>query len=457
LVVHEELTNKMPRTKKRFIDKNNAITFCLVHRSQRDPLVADESAPQKVLLPLARKEDRPKVDVSKRREQQRKFGVFFDDDYNYLQHLKESTDVTVWDPVINNRMKKDEPSNTKELSLPSSVFPSEVEESIGMLNKAAPIRGPQLDWDPDIVAGLEEDFNYEDPENALEDDFIELANAAPSDDEGEYELDQRRRESIGSDEGECSDEDGDKMFMDEETKSRFTSYSLTSSVIRRTEGLTLLDDRFEKFYEQYDDDAIGALDEENIEGFMDPNGDLMENILAEYKAKKDKERIKEVPVDSEVPTRIDGEDSSEGDLEDMVVEDEPQVKWDCESILSTYSNIYNHPRLIKEPSKLDRIVVSEKFGIPKHVLGNNKLTERNLDNLNFETESQVSMRNAPPSVRDKSETPEERRNRKLAVREFRKERRIEKKANTTAFKEEKKIQEKSMMNIQRNMQGLKLM
>ena len=27
----------------------------------------------------------------------------------------------------------------------------------------------------------------------------------------------------------------------------------------------------------------------------------------------------------------------------------PERKWDCESILSTYSNIYNHPKLISEP------------------------------------------------------------------------------------------------------------
>lgn len=36
------------------------------------------------------------------------------------------------------------------------------------------------------------------------------------------------------------------MFMDEETKSRFTEYSMTSSVMRRNEQLSLLDDRFEK-------------------------------------------------------------------------------------------------------------------------------------------------------------------------------------------------------------------
>ena len=59
---------------------------------------------------------------------------------------------------------------------------------------------------------------------------------------------------LDSDVAEMSDNDdfdpdfkyGDNMFMDEETKSRFTSYSMSSSVIRRNEGLTLLDDRFEK-------------------------------------------------------------------------------------------------------------------------------------------------------------------------------------------------------------------
>ena len=36
--------------------------------------------------------------------------------------------------------------------------------------------GPRLDWDPDIVAGLDDDFDYSDPENVLDDDFMALAN-----------------------------------------------------------------------------------------------------------------------------------------------------------------------------------------------------------------------------------------------------------------------------------------
>lgn len=58
-------------------------------------------------------------------------------------------------------------------------------------------------------------------------------------------------DGFDSDECEFSDDDfgsddRKKMFMDEETKSRFTNYSMSSSVIKRNDGLTLLDDRFEK-------------------------------------------------------------------------------------------------------------------------------------------------------------------------------------------------------------------
>lgn len=42
------------RKKKSFIEKKKAVTFHLVHRSQRDPLAADEKAPQHVLLPATK-------------------------------------------------------------------------------------------------------------------------------------------------------------------------------------------------------------------------------------------------------------------------------------------------------------------------------------------------------------------------------------------------------------------
>ena len=37
-------------------------------------------------------------------------------------------------------------------------------------------------------------------------------------------------------EDEMASDDGESYFMDEETKSRFTNYSMTSSVVRRNDG-----------------------------------------------------------------------------------------------------------------------------------------------------------------------------------------------------------------------------
>lgn len=66
-------------------------------------------------------------------------------------------------------------------------------------------------------------------------------------------------ESDVSSEGhmDLSDEEADEVcslngpqytFKEEETKSRFTEYSMSSSIMRRNEQLTLLDDKFEKVY-----------------------------------------------------------------------------------------------------------------------------------------------------------------------------------------------------------------
>lgn len=40
-----------------------------------------------------------------------------------------------------------------------------------------------MDLDPDIVAAMDEDFDFEDPDNELEDNFMELANAPVGTDE----------------------------------------------------------------------------------------------------------------------------------------------------------------------------------------------------------------------------------------------------------------------------------
>lgn len=60
--------------------------------------------------------------------------MFFDDEYNYLQHLRDTSSVVAWEPAPQK-------SNDTKLKLPSSVFASVVEEDVGLLNKAAPHSG----------------------------------------------------------------------------------------------------------------------------------------------------------------------------------------------------------------------------------------------------------------------------------------------------------------------------
>jgi len=479
------------RKKKSFIDKKAAVSFHLVHRSQRDPLAADEKAPQHVLLPAA------KVEVEKRRKEQRDFGVFFDDDYNYLQHLREVAPPT--ELVASSFPRKTAlPRHTEEeddgdddeeeegddemevqvipaasINLPSSVFASEFEEKVGLLNKAAPISGPRLDMDPDIVAALDEDFDYDDPENMLDDDFIVQANSARAiggdDDDEEWEDTDEDESGEEEEEGDCDSmggfsdegEEGRRefLFMKEETRSRFTEYSLTSSVMRRNEQLTLLDDRFEKFFEQFDEDEIGALDNAELEGFINPDSERLKEVLKDYFKQKELDCQK---LDNLGPKELsavnedeEDEDDEEKEMETIVVE-APQEKWDCETIISTYSNLYNRPKIIEEPRKQSKgaIRVSGKTGIPLDVLPRRGPTAKQVERMERINDSDLPR--AATQQRPREENTEERKARKQAIKEERKERRTEKKANKQAFKQEKTLQEKQMLGIRANVQGIKL-
>ena len=59
--------------------------------------------------------------------------------------------------------------------------------------------------------------------------------------------------------GGDDDDNDDDRFAAEETRSRFTDYSLSSSIMPRSEALQTLDDRFERLMEEYDDEKVQLL------------------------------------------------------------------------------------------------------------------------------------------------------------------------------------------------------
>lgn len=363
-------------------------------------------------IPLTNQFQTPE-EREKRKTEQRKYGIYFDDEYDYLQHLrtKEEHNDVHWEyiPPANLKNKSNEEGQTKTKSvgftLPSSVFASEFEEDEGLLRKAAPHLGPRPDLEPEVVAALDDDFDFDNPDNELEDNFMEMAMGGDGGDyeEGDYEGDYEEYSDMDSDfDGQSfdgdEDENGDRLgplrghrmpnFDGEETKSRFTEYSMSSSVMRRNEQLSLLDDRFEKFYENYDDDELGALDMEEIEGHVEMSGDLLNQCMTElkrdgnelpYDKKWDEERIK----------KLAEEESSEEEMVELEVsDDEPDKKWDCESVLTMNSNAYNHPKLISEPRrrKGSKIVINPKTGVPMNVFNgeNTQLTLKSVAKFNTE-------------------------------------------------------------------------
>jgi len=518
------------RKKKRFIDRKNAATFALVHRSQRDPLAADGDAPQRVLLPIREEGDGSLEVLEARREEQRNFGVYFDDDYDYLQHLKDakSGEDVQWAPVdgsgsivsvpavrrprggstVASAVSSSSRASTSGINLPSSVFATDYEEEVGFLNKAAPRSGPLVGADDDLLevletlddayevqdvvrgADLAKEFLDEDDEDGEEEieveegdlddilhDMVQGEHEPSRDDNDEQngEGDEEERSDFSSDfgpdnDGDYEDDDSDaggygghwpgrrpqRAEQWWERSSRFSQASMTSSVIPRSEQMATLDDRFEKFLDAYEDDNQGALDFDEIEGYRQEDGEVMRRMVDDFEKSQETERERPVIILPE-----DDGDEPSGEDKDLV-EVEAKEKWDCQSILSTYSNIYHHPKLISEPSKKVRpIEISSKTGMPKDVLGKPGLTAAALRQLDAENQREedgdlyetatLASRVSALSIRNKHETLEEKRDRKKAFKQMKKERREEKKATKQAFKEEKVKQEKEAINNKRNM------
>lgn len=105
-------------------------------------------------------------------------------------------------------------------------------------------------------------------------------------------------------------------------------------------------------FENYDDGEIGSLDFDEIEGHMRQDSDLLLKCVEKFEEEQQGESLNE-KIEKLVLKQEDGEGSHESDTysEDSGDEDLKE-KWDCQSIISTYSTTRNRPKLIKEPSVL---------------------------------------------------------------------------------------------------------
>lgn len=463
--------SKTMSSNKKF-PKKKVVKFRLVSRSQKDPLAADDDAPQNVLVPTEGDED-------------------------FIQSL----------------------------NLASDVFPSEREEKVGMLERAHNADGITLD--EDIVAAMGPDFKYDLEENIIDDDFfLQAGGLIEGEDDGELvgdelsELSKQLFDSeaeiiqFGPSHGKCknssnnADEDDDDDYEDDEdsddynvdvddgnsspdwmddapnncddlgrrlisfkqgqqnnkqrksddSKSVFTEYSMTSSILRaNNEGLQRVDDHFEKLYERHyaDDSEIGPGESDVQGGFRLKDPKEIKGLINEVKRVRKKNHgddYKPEIVSEHHKLAIIGEDLDE---EEDLVETEVrrrENRVDCESILSYNSTLFNHPRLIVEPKRRKRKDCASISSTDQEM----KSVEDD-DDVQSKTDRQsiASSRMSilsKLSVRPNNETPEEKRARKRALQEFRHERRQERKTNQRIFK----LEERNVLNQQNKVPAMRL-
>jgi len=247
-----------------------------------------------------------------------------------------------------------------------------------------------------------------------------------------------------------------------------SGYSMSSSSMYRTEALLTLDERFDQLMakEYGSDEDVSDNDEletasttssssapdlitsrEDYSGMVDEFMDKYELLGRKLKpvlagesgADKLETLRRALGQDERVRVVSVGEDD-EQELEDDELyraydANEKEDRWDCETVLTTYSNLENHPRIIRARTSkpVPKIKLDSRTGLPSvasDVINGEKLGE----------EEQVGRVVKPTISRPRDESKEDKKARKQAVKAERQARRVDKKATKEEFHTEMKHQ-----------------
>jgi len=237
------------------------------------------------------------------------------------------------------------------------------------------------------------------------------------------------------------------------SKTKYTNYSMTSSVIRRNQGLQNVDNHFDKIFDEYADEEIGALDMRPInEQGATIEDDLVKQTVEQFEQQQAQsdEKIELIALEKTklMARRLIDEEEKEEATTTVLIQEEPTdgEKWDCQSILSTYSNLSNHPKIIRQ------IRLSQKTGLPLVEKKKKKIESESDEEEEEEEKSSITFE------RRKGETSDERRARKQAIKDMRRERRIIKKSTKVLFKQEeqKQLHEQTINSAQAHFQSLRV-
>lgn len=320
-------------------------------------------------------------------------------------------------------------------------------------------------------------------------------------------------EAVQSEEGECddSDEEGDAEETEEDTSTQINSES--SEVKRRgfrlgeyvpgygrVVGAALTENKTSGLTAEIDDDVAFAEQEvidSAIEEFKHTKIDAasvleegreMNKRLAKLHSETNGESIVAPYGWGEQDYSQKKEEEQLKMLENMFLKRKAKPKWDAETVISTYSNLDNHPKVVQSKTSLlkgkatdeDKSLESEDHpavGSVENTGGNVSSTSAfkvslppsapeteqrishseddvyNCDSRREDSYEEEDGKNSESNEdeeseipqRDRNETPEQKKYRKQLAKEQRRRRREEKKHLKKAFKEEEKRQVKQQI------------
>ncbi|KQK21533.1 hypothetical protein BRADI_1g61380v3 [Brachypodium distachyon] len=278
-----------------------------------------------------------------------------DDGYNYLLHLRELRPTAAASSFVPSHIARPEPLpldvkayDASKVRVASGKVEEELDEGRTMCKvaaKTAPVRRVEKAVDPDVARLLDES-----DDEGLEEDFVIMANQAEG---GEVDDEEEEEEH-----GVFSDMENDLEFEDEEGEPK-------QRVPR------LLDEQFDLLaleeYGDSDGDTGGVRDGESelptqvidelklfhsqsvyVDEVYRTPGEFVHGKLDSSTAEEAEESAKLIQKCAEY---AEGYLNGTADEEVMLVSessDESEV-WDCETVVSTYSNLDNHPGKIHTP------------------------------------------------------------------------------------------------------------
>lgn len=485
--------------KKSFIDKQKSSTFHLLHRSQRD-VAGDGSGV--VLWPgpennqktnekvLQGQTDHLDNKLDQWKDQLADVGLV--DEYDYEKHMKPITGSGDFFGKDGHRVDGLNDARAQQLEENVQEVPRQL-DSIAVTPDC---------MDDDIAQALFGNFEEGDFEEIL-DDFCLTAAEEPEDEEEEvFDFDKHvqnlieqarlKKEEKGIDAQQHEWGRQDKNFFskskalsqrDDDDDSGDFDYDEDDTpgvvpVLNPDEEKALCE-KFEQTLLEYDSDEIGELEEEEIGGERPLEGDTqLEAALDDYLEVKEDDNFIEgtshlpeynrgggfhtIQREGE-PEKIDDVIQEANDFlrspelvlppEEILIDGKSYFSqasrnpWDCESVLSTYSNVDNNPAVIdsgrrrgrKKKSKATpeavpeedepvQILLSNKTGLPLGVLP----SKQKEDDFDFDTIASVNK----GEKRGKDESKAQKKNRKQLVKQERQIARIQKKMMREAFRDE---------------------